>query len=125
MEVLPVDQQCLSAYISRHRIMARQCRITLRLMTAHDQAVHVHEAHAATGEALPRRKTCRHGCHPLEIYLGGAAGRPVDVEVSSMGLLISDDYGGAVYRVAYNASFEAAVATFAPTQVKPYEAGPP
>lgn len=61
----------------------------------------------------------------LRSLLGEPAGRPVDVEVSSMGLFISDDQGGAVYRVAYNASFDAAVATFAPTQVKPYEAGPP
>ena len=59
------------------------------------------------------------------INLGGVAGRPVDVEVSNMGLLISDDQGGAVYRVAYNTSFDAAVATFAPTQVKPSEVGPP
>ncbi len=53
------------------------------------------------------------------------AGRPVDVEVSNMGLLISDDQGGAVYRVAYNRSFDTAVATFAPTQVRPFEAAPP
>ena len=42
-----------------------------------------------------------------------------------MGLLISDDQGGAVYRVAYNRSFDTAVATFAPTQVRPFEAAPP
>ena len=59
------------------------------------------------------------------ISLGRVAGRPVDVEVSNMGLLISDDQGGAVYRVAYNTSFDAAVASFAPTQVKPSEVGPP
>lgn len=53
------------------------------------------------------------------------AGRPVDVEVSKMGLFISDENAGAVYRVAYNSSFDAAVAALAPQQVNSYEAGPP
>ena len=59
------------------------------------------------------------------VSLAGAAGRPVDVAASKMGLLISDDLGGAVYRVAYNTSFAAAAATFAPTQINPFQAGPP
>ena len=42
-----------------------------------------------------------------------------------MGLFISDENAGAVYRVAYNASFDAAVAALAPQQINPYEAGPP
>ncbi len=42
-----------------------------------------------------------------------------------MGLMISDDQGGAVYRVAYNKSFDTAVASFSPTRVKPFEATPP
>ena len=41
-----------------------------------------------------------------------------------MGLLISDDKGGAVYRVAYNSSFDAAVAAFASQSISPYESGP-
>ena len=60
-------------------------------------------------------------CRPLSCV----AGRPVDVEVSKMGLFISDENAGAVYRVAYNASFDAAVAALAPQQINPYDAGPP
>ena len=33
--------------------------------------------------------------------------------------------GGAVPYVAYNSSFDAAVAAHAPQQISPYEAGPP
>lgn len=46
------------------------------------------------------------------------------MEVSKMGLFISDDQGGAVYRMAYNSSFDAAVAALASQTVNPYEAGP-
>jgi len=60
----------------------------------------------------------------VDIVWWSHAGRPVDVEVSKMGLFISDDKGGAVYRVAYNLSFDAAVAALASQSVNPYEAGP-
>ena len=44
--------------------------------------------------------------------------------VSKLGLFISDDLGGAVYRVAYNASFEAAANAASPQQISPYTGGP-
>jgi hypothetical protein len=61
----------------------------------------------------------------LSMLLLPMTGRPVDVEVSEMGLFISDENAGAVYRVAYNSSFDAAATALAQQQITPYEAGPP
>lgn len=47
------------------------------------------------------------------------------MEVSRQGLFISDDKGGAVYRVAYNTSFDAAVAALAPQEIRADTGGPP
>ena len=44
--------------------------------------------------------------------------------VSKQGLFISDDLAGAVYRVAYNASFEAAASAAAPQAISAYTGGP-
>ena len=44
--------------------------------------------------------------------------------VSKQGLFISDDLAGAVYRVAYNSSFEAAASAAAPQAISPYTGGP-
>lgn len=62
-KVRPVNQHLLNAYVSTRRIMARHCCSALTRMTLHDQAVHVHDAHAATGEGLPSREDL-HACLP-------------------------------------------------------------